>query len=123
MLLRKMACLPGIVGSSARTPLKPANRICSADGSNGFAIFVTTCNEAKFELSCYTCVIQCQTVSMKCASTKGRGARFSKVPKLFGDIKLILFVSSNRRCSVSRNLAVVLIFIPFTTYGKTSFTK
>jgi len=50
--------LPGIVGSSARTPLKPANRICSADGSNGFAIFVTTCNEAKFELSCYTCVIK-----------------------------------------------------------------
>ena len=35
-----------------------------------------------------------------------------------GDI--ILFVSSKRRCSVSRNLAVILIF---TTYEKTSVTK
>ena len=38
-----------------------------------------------------------------------------------GDI--ILFVSSKRRCSVSRNFAVILIFIPFTTYKKTRFTE
>ena len=38
-----------------------------------------------------------------------------------GDI--VLFVSLKRRCSVSRNFAVLLIFTPFTTYEKTSFTE
>ena len=37
-----------------------------------------------------------------------------------GDIFLL---SSKRRCSVSQNFAVILIFIPFTTYEKTSFTE
>ena len=52
------------------------------------------------------------------------GARFSKVPRLFdrnsGDI--ILFVSSKRRHLKARNFAVILIFIPSTTYEQTSFT-
>ena len=38
-----------------------------------------------------------------------------------GDI--ILFVSSKRRRLEARNFAVILIFIPFTTYEKTSFTE
>ena len=51
----------------------------------------------------------------------GPGARFSKVPKLFGRISgdIILFVSSKRRRLEARNLEVVFIFIPFTTYEKT----
>ena len=53
------------------------------------------------------------------------GARSSKVPKLFGHISgdIILFVSSKRRRLEARNFAVILIFIPFTTYEKTSFTE
>ena len=53
------------------------------------------------------------------------GACFSKVPKLFGRISgdTILFVSSKRRRLEARNFAVILIFIPFTTYEKTSFTE
>ena len=53
------------------------------------------------------------------------GACFSKVPKLFGRISgdIILFVSSKRRRLEARNFAVILIFIPFTTYEKTSFTE
>ena len=53
------------------------------------------------------------------------GARFSKVPKLFGRISgdIIVFVSSKRRRFEARNFAVILIFIPFTIYEKTSFTK
>ena len=52
------------------------------------------------------------------------GACFSKVPKLFGRISddVILFVSSKRRRLEARNFAVIFIFIPFTTYEKTSFT-
>ena len=55
----------------------------------------------------------------------GPGACFSKVPKLFGPISgdIILFVSSKRRRLEARNFAVILIFIPFTTYEKTSFTE
>ena len=55
----------------------------------------------------------------------GSGARFSKVPKLFGPISgdRILFVSSKRRRLEARNFAVIFIFIPFTTYEKTSFTE
>ena len=53
------------------------------------------------------------------------GACFSKVPKLFvrisGDI--ILFVSSKQRRLEARNFAVIFVFIPFTTYEKTSFTE
>ena len=53
------------------------------------------------------------------------GARFSKLLKLFrqllGDI--ILFVSSKQRRLEARNFAVILIFVPFTTYQKTSFTE
>ena len=53
------------------------------------------------------------------------GARFSKVPKLFGRISgdIILFVSSKRRRREARNIAVILILIPFTSYEKTSFTE
>ena len=52
-------------------------------------------------------------------------ARFSKVPKLFGRISggLILFVPSKRRRLEARNFAVIFIFIPFTTYEKTSLTE
>ena len=53
------------------------------------------------------------------------GACFSKVPKLFGRISgdIILFVSSKRRRLKARNFAFIFIFIPFTTYEKTSFTE
>ena len=53
------------------------------------------------------------------------GACFSKVPKLFGRISgdIILYVSSKRRRLEARNFAVILFFIPFTTYEKTSFTE
>ena len=53
------------------------------------------------------------------------GARFSKVPKHFGHISgdIILFVSSKRRRLEAPNFAVILIFIPFTTYEKTSLTE
>ena len=52
------------------------------------------------------------------------GACFSKVPKHFGRISgdIILFVSSKRRRLEARHFAVIFIFIPFTTYEKTSFT-
>ena len=44
---------------------------------------------------------------------------------LFGRISgdIILFVSSKGWCLEARNFAVILIFIPFTTYEKTSFTE
>ena len=53
------------------------------------------------------------------------GACFSKVPKLFGRISgdIILFVSSKQRRLEARNFAVIFVFIPFTTYEKTSFTE
>ena len=53
------------------------------------------------------------------------GACFSKVPKLFGRISgdIILFVSSKLRRLEARNFALIFIFIPFTTYEKTSFTE
>ena len=53
------------------------------------------------------------------------GARFSKVPKLFGRISsyIIHFVSSKRKHLEARNFAFILIFIPFTTYEKTGFTE
>ena len=53
------------------------------------------------------------------------GARFSKVPKLFGRISgyIILFVSSKRKRLEARNFVFILIFIPFTTYEKTGFTE
>ena len=35
----------------------------------------------------------------------------------------IIFVSSKRRRPEARNFAVIFIFIPFTTYEKTSFTE
>ena len=43
---------------------------------------------------------------------------------LFGCIScdMILFVSSKRKRPKGRNFAVILIFIPITTYQKTSFT-
>ena len=52
-------------------------------------------------------------------------ARFSKVPKLFGRISgdIILFASSKRNRLEARNFAVIFIFIPFTTYEKTSFIE
>ena len=53
------------------------------------------------------------------------GACFSKVSKLFGRIlgDIILFVSSKGRCLEAQNFAVIFIFIPFTTYEKTSFAE
>ena len=53
------------------------------------------------------------------------GARFSKVPKLFGRISgdIFLFVSSKQRRLEARNFAVILNSIPFTTYQKTGFTE
>ena len=36
---------------------------------------------------------------------------------------IILFVSSKLRRLEARNFAVIFIFIPFTTYEKTSFTE
>ena len=53
------------------------------------------------------------------------GARFSKDLKPFGRIsgEIILFVCSKRRRLEVRNFEVVLIFIPRTTYEKTSFTE
>ena len=56
---------------------------------------------------------------------KRTGARFSKVPKLFGRNSgdIIRFVSPKRRRIEARNFAVIFIFIPFTTYEKTSFTE
>ena len=55
----------------------------------------------------------------------GPGARFSKVPKLFGRISgyIIHFVSSKRKRFEARHFAFILIFIPFTTYEKTGFTE
>ena len=75
--------------------------------------------------------------SIKCTSTNivaqvngqnngiNRGAGFSKVPKLFGRNSgdMILFVSSKPRRLQPRNFAVILIFTPFTSYQKTSFTE
>ena len=48
---------------------------------------------------------------------EGPGARFSKVPKLFGCISgnIILFLSSKRRCLEAHDFAVIVIFIPFLT--------
>ena len=44
---------------------------------------------------------------------------------LFGHIsgRIILFVCSKRRRLEARNFAVILIYIPFTTYEKNSFTE
>ena len=67
----------------------------------------------------------CHPKSFGSSEKRTPGACFSKVPKLFGRISgdIILFVSSKRRRLEARNLAVILIFIPFTTYEKTSFTE
>ena len=53
------------------------------------------------------------------------GACFSTVPKLFGRISgdIILFVSSRLMLLEARNLAIILILIPVTTYEKTSYTE
>ena len=52
-------------------------------------------------------------------------ACFSRVPKRLGCISgdIILFVSSERRLYEARNFAVIFMFIPFTTFVKTSFTE
>ena len=44
---------------------------------------------------------------------------FVESPEILGHI--ILCVSSKRRRLEARNFAVILIFVPFTTYEKTSF--
>ena len=53
------------------------------------------------------------------------GARFSKVPKLFGRISgdIIIFVSSKQGRLEARDFEVIFIFIRFTKYEKTSFTE
>ena len=38
-------------------------------------------------------------------------------------IRVFFFISSKQRCLQARNFAVILIFIPFTTYQRTSFTE
>jgi len=58
--------------------------------------------------------------------SKGRfRASFLEVPKLLGRISgdMILVVSPKRRRLEAPNFAVILVFIPFTTYQKTSFTE
>ena len=62
----------------------------------------------------------CINVSMS-INRENRGP-FLEVPKLFGHIlgDIILFVSSKRRHLEAQNLAVILVFIPFTTYKMTS---
>ena len=67
----------------------------------------------------------CHTNSTACRRTVEAGPRFSKVPKLFGRISvdIIRFVYSKRRPLEAGNFAVILLFIPFTTYEKTSFIE
>ena len=50
---------------------------------------------------------------------------FLESPENFGRISadIILFVSSKRRRFEAQHFAVILIFIPLTTYEKTSFTE
>ena len=50
------------------------------------------------------------------------GARFSKVPALFGRISGYI-VSSKPRCLEARNFALILILIPFTTYENPNFAE
>ena len=52
-------------------------------------------------------------------------ARFSKVPELSGNIldDITFFVSAKRRRLEARNFAVILTFIPFITYEKSSFPE
>ena len=56
---------------------------------------------------------------------QGAGACFSKVPKgfrcLWGD--KFSSVSVKQRCLEGQNFVVVLVFVPHTTYEKTSFTE
>jgi len=58
-------------------------------------------------------------------TTMYAGALFPKVPKLFRGISgdIILYLSSKQRHLEGQNLAVILIFNPFTMYEKTSFTE
>ena len=60
-----------------------------------------------------------------CMIPTNSGARFSKVPKLFGRIsgEIILFVSSKQRPLEAQDFKVIFIFIRFTKYEKTSFTE
>ena len=53
------------------------------------------------------------------------GARFSKVPKLFGSISgaTIPFISSQRRGSKPSNFAILLVFLTLKTCKKISFSK
>ena len=53
-------------------------------------------------------------------SASRAGARFSQIPKRFGRISgdIILFVFSKGRRREARNFAVMLTYIPFTTYEK-----
>ena len=55
----------------------------------------------------------------------GPRARFSQDSKLLGRISgnMILFLFSKQSRLVARNSAVILIFIPFTTYEKISFPE
>ena len=55
----------------------------------------------------------------------GPGARFSQDSKLWGRISgdMILSLFSKQSRLVARNSAVILIFIPFTTNEKISFTE
>ena len=73
--------------------------------------------------TCWLCTSAAEELNQ--AKLEQAGARFSKVPRLFGRISgdIILFVSSKRRCPEARNFADILIFISYTTYEKISFTE
>ena len=54
-------------------------------------------------------------------SVQGPVSRKSRNGHISG--RIILFLCSKRRRLEARNFAVILIYIPFTTYEKTSFTE
>jgi len=64
------------------------------------------------------------THSRNCV-TRTTWGLFPEGPENFGRISddIILFVSSKQRRLEARNFAIIFIFIPFTTYEKTSFTE
>ena len=109
--LNQLNCLWFVEGENENTRRKTLSRVENQQTQpiNGF--------QCRFEPSSHRCKASDLTTTP--------GACFSKVPKLFGRISgdIILFVSSKRRRLEARNFAVIFIYIPFTTYEKTSFTE
>ena len=60
-----------------------------------------------------------------CVEQLRPGARFAKVPTLFGRISgdIVFLVFSKPMHLEARNFVLNLIFIPFTTYEKTNLTE